>query len=70
MAITPNLLHTLGIMGLGFQELIVVLIIILVLFGSTKIPQILGGLGEGIRSFKKGMRDDEQAEQLKEGEKP
>ena len=62
--------HTPGIMGLGAQELMIILVIILVLFGSSRIPQILGGLGEGIRSFKKGIRDDEDKDRLKEGEKP
>jgi sec-independent protein translocase protein TatA len=71
MVISPlPFLHITGIMGLGVQELMIILVIILVLFGSTRIPQILGGLGEGIRSFKKGIRDDEEKERLKEGEKP
>lgn len=71
MVISPlPFLHLTGIMGLGVQELMIILVIILVLFGSTRIPQILGGLGEGIRSFKKGIRDDEEKERLKESEKP
>jgi sec-independent protein translocase protein TatA len=45
--------------GLGAQELIIILIIIIVLFGSTRIPQIGKGLGEGIKNFKKGLRQDE-----------
>ncbi|MBI3658457.1 MAG: twin-arginine translocase TatA/TatE family subunit [Acidobacteria bacterium] len=45
-------------MNLGFQELILILIIVLVLFGSSRIPQLMGGLGEGLKNFKKAMRDD------------
>lgn len=68
MAISPiSLPHTLGIMGLGVPELVVILLIILVLFGSSRIPQILGGLGEGIRSFKKGVREDEEKDRLNDG---
>jgi len=40
---------------LGMGELIVILIIVVVLFGANKLPQLGAGLGEGIRSFKKAM---------------
>jgi sec-independent protein translocase protein TatA len=49
---------------LGFSELIVIFLIIIVLFGATRLPQIGRGLGEGIRNFKKGIRNDETPEQL------
>jgi sec-independent protein translocase protein TatA len=38
--------------GLGAQELIIILIIVLVLFGGRKIPEIMRGLGQGMREFK------------------
>ena len=41
--------------GLGFQELILIVLIILLLFGAKKIPELMKGLGKGIRSFKDGM---------------
>lgn len=44
---------------LGFSELIIIFLIIIVLFGATRLPQIGRGLGEGIRNFKKGIRNDE-----------
>ncbi len=47
-------------MGFGMQELLIVLLIILVLFGAKKIPELAKGLGQGIRNFKSGMREDEQ----------
>ena len=42
--------------GIGTQEIIVVLIIVVVLFGATKIPKLGSALGEGILNFKRGMR--------------
>lgn len=53
--------------GLGVQELLVILAIIVVIFGASKIPQLGKGLGEGIRNFKKGLKDDEGKERLDEG---
>lgn len=45
--------------GLGTQELVIILVIVLVIFGAGKLPQIGGALGKGIRDFKKGMDNDE-----------
>ena len=42
----------------GIQELLIILLIIVVLFGATKLPQLGKGLGQGIRNFKKGLGDD------------
>jgi sec-independent protein translocase protein TatA len=55
--------------GLGMQELVIIFLIIIVLFGATRIPQIGKGLGEGIKNFKKGLKageDEITAEQLEE----
>jgi len=41
--------------GLGFQELLIILIIALIIFGPGKLPQIGSGLGKAIRDFKKGV---------------
>jgi len=46
--------------GLGGQELWIVLLIVLVLFGGAKIPQMMRGLGEGMREFKKAAHEDEE----------
>ena len=46
-------------MGLGGNELMVVLLIVLVLFGGAKIPEMMRGLGEGMREFKKAAREIE-----------
>lgn len=45
--------------GLGIQELMVILIIVLVLFGATRLPEIGKGVGQAIRNFKKGMSEVE-----------
>ena len=44
---------------LGMGELIVILLIVILLFGSSKLPQLGKGLGEGIRSFKKSFQGEE-----------
>lgn len=44
---------------IGLPELLLILAIVVILFGSTKIPQLGKGLGEGIRNFKKGLRSAE-----------
>lgn len=46
--------------GLGFQELLIILVIALVIFGPGKLPQIGGGLGKAIRDFKKGLSGQEE----------
>ncbi len=46
--------------GLGTPELIIVLVIVLVLFGGAKLPQMMKGLGEGMKEFRKATRDDEE----------
>ena len=38
--------------GIGFQEIIVIALIVLLLFGGKKIPELMKGLGKGVRSFK------------------
>jgi sec-independent protein translocase protein TatA len=43
--------------GMGFQELLVILIIILVLFGGKKIPELFRSVGEAVRELKKGLAD-------------
>ena len=44
--------------GLGVPELLVILLIIVVIFGASKLPQLGRGFGEGIRNFRKGLKDD------------
>ena len=43
--------------GLGFQEILVIALIVLLLFGGKKIPELMRGLGKGVKSFKEGMNE-------------
>ena len=55
-----NQLIILGFFGLGATELIVILVVVLLLFGGRKIPELMKGLGKGIKDFKdasKGVDD-------------
>lgn len=44
-------------LGLGLQEIIFIALIVLLLFGGKKIPELMRGLGQGVRSFKDGLND-------------
>jgi len=46
-------------MGLGVQELLVIFLILVLLFGASRLPQIGRGIGEGIRNFKTGLKTDD-----------
>jgi len=43
---------------IGTSELLLIAIVILLIFGGKKIPELMRGLGQGVRSFKKGMNED------------
>ncbi len=45
--------------GLGVTELAIILVIVVVLFGASKLPQIGSGIGMGIKNFQKSMADNE-----------
>jgi sec-independent protein translocase protein TatA len=44
--------------SLGPTEMVILLVIVLILFGGTRLPGLMKGMGEGIRNFKQGMNDD------------
>lgn len=50
---------TLLFMGIGTQEFLFLALIILLLFGRKKIPELMKGIGKGVRSFKEGMNEVE-----------
>jgi sec-independent protein translocase protein TatA len=45
--------------SLGFWEIALIVLVIILLFGGKKIPELMKGLGKGVRSFKEGMKDVE-----------
>lgn len=56
-------------MGLGAPELIVILIILLVLFGGSKLPALAKGLGQSVKEFKKATKEEEVEEKATEEKK-
>lgn len=47
-------------MGMSFGHLLVILLIVLVLFGAGKLPQVMGELGKGLKAFKSSMKDEDE----------
>lgn len=45
--------------GIGIPELLIILVIVLVIFGAGKLPQIGGNIGKAIKNFKSGVKEDE-----------
>jgi sec-independent protein translocase protein TatA len=49
-------------MGLSLWHILIVLLVVLIVFGAGKLPQIMGDLGKGIKSFKSGLDDAKKPE--------
>lgn len=60
---------TLFIGGLGMSEVLVIALVILLFFGGKKIPELMKGLGKGVRSFKDGMKEIEKDIEVTPAEK-
>jgi sec-independent protein translocase protein TatA len=55
--------------GLGMQEVLIIALVVLLLFGGKKIPELMKGLGKGVKSFKEGMNevtDGDKGDEVKE----
>ena len=52
--------------GLGTQELLIILVLVMIIFGAGKLPQVGGALGKGLRNFKKGVNEAE--DDIEEGQ--
>lgn len=60
-------LKTLLFFGLGGQEILLIALVVLLLFGGAKIPELMRGMGKGVKSFKEGMKEVDEA--VKDDEK-
>ena len=58
---------TLLFLGLGMQEILLIALVVLLFFGGKKIPELMKGLGKGVKSFKDGMNEIEG--EVKDGKK-
>jgi sec-independent protein translocase protein TatA len=53
-------METITILSLSWQHLLIVALILLILFGGKKIPEMMKGLGSGIKEFKNATKEDEK----------
>ncbi len=55
-------------MGLSFGHILLLLVVVLVLFGAGKLPNVMGDLGKGLRNFKDGLKgEDDKGDKPKAG---
>ena len=55
-------------LGMGHWEILMILVVVLLLFGAKRIPEMAQGLGKGIREFRKAVKDVQEEITLPEGE--
>lgn len=55
-------MNTLTILQLSWQHLLIVVLILVILFGGKKIPELMRGFGSGIKEFKDAVKEDEKSE--------
>jgi sec-independent protein translocase protein TatA len=51
--------------GLGFPEMLLIFVIIVLIFGTSRLPELGKGIGEGIKNFKKSMKDEPDEDKKK-----
>ena len=62
MMVTP-----LVIGGIGMQEVLLIVLVVLLFFGGKKIPELMKGIGKGVRSFKEGLNNvEKEIEEIKD----
>ena len=54
------------LIGFGFQEMVILLVIVLVLFGGSRLPSLAKGMGESIRNFKQGIAEADAEDEKKD----
>jgi len=55
--------------GLGTTELIIILVLVMIIFGAGKLPQVGGALGKGLRNFKDGVKEGDEEKSEEDPEK-
>jgi sec-independent protein translocase protein TatA len=55
--------------GIGMSELVIILVIILIIFGAGKLPEIGGAIGKGIKNFKKASKEPDEIDVTPENKK-
>jgi len=55
--------------GIGMPELVIILVIILIIFGAGKLPEIGGAIGKGIRNFKKSFQETDEVDDTEDPKK-
>jgi sec-independent protein translocase protein TatA len=60
--------HFAEILGIGTPELVIILVIILLLFGGSKLPQLSRSIGSSIKELRKGIEDDSKGEEPKKSQ--
>lgn len=56
-------MYTSGLLFIGTQEIIIIVVVILLLFGGKKIPELMRGLGRGVKEFKEGQKEEPTADE-------
>ena len=67
---TPELSLTLLVPTLGPTELILILVIVIIFFGVGRLPEVFGGLGRGIREFRRAAKDEAEGEDSEQTDAP
>jgi sec-independent protein translocase protein TatA len=49
-------------MSIGIWQVVLILLIVLIIFGAGKLPKVMGDVAKGVKSFKSGLKDDEEEE--------
>ena len=59
------MIHTVFLWAPGWGEIVIILVIVLLLFGGKKIPELMKGIGRGVKEFKDGMKGEGEEKQDK-----
>lgn len=65
-----NALECVLLFGLGTQELLIILVIVFLLFGASRLPKLARSMGQGITEFKKGLKERPEDDETKPPAKP